>query len=431
MSSPLTAIIVGAGHRAAEVYARYALSNPDQLKIVGVADPSEPRRRLCMDMYGLSADQCYHDAAELAGKGKIADAIINGTMDRDHVPTSLPLLELGYDLLLEKPFAVSEEEVRQLAEAAKRHGNKVMICHVLRYAPFYRAVFDRIAADEVGEILNIQACEHVSYHHMAVGFIRGKWGNRDACGSPMILAKCCHDLDLITWLKTGVTPTRVAGFGELTYFRPERAPEGSGNRCLVDCRIEADCPYSALKQYVDNPERWKFYAWYDFEGREAPTREERIEHLKRADNPYGRCVWRAGNDVVDHQSVVIDFADGSTATLNMIGNTARPMRKLHVIGTRGEIEGVFDDSRFVVRHFDTRPGREYVEEVVDLNESGDMSGAFGGHGGGDLRLAGDFVNLCRGLETSPSCTRIEDSINGHLVAFAAERARVEKRVVEL
>jgi len=428
-NKPVTAVIVGAGHRAM-VYADYSLHHPDELKIVGVADPVEHRRQTMAERYKFSPERCFGTAEELASKPRLADAVINGTMDQQHVPTALPLLAAGYDMLLEKPAATSEEEMWQLLNSARQHGNKVMICHVLRYAPFYMAIRERVAAGEIGEVINIQTVEHVSYHHMAVGFVRGKWAREDVCGSTMLMAKCCHDLDLITWMKSGIRPVRVASFGSNMQFRPEKMPEGAGTRCLVDCPIEADCLYSARKHYIDHPERWRFYVWAGLEEMENPTIEDKIQSLK-TDNPYGRCVWRCDNSVVDHQSVLVEFEDGCTATHNMVGGAARPSRSIHLIGTTGEIQGVLEDSRFVVRHIDPRPGHEYSEEVVDLNVSGDMHGAFGGHGGGDLRLAADFVRYVQGEPCSIGCTRLEDSVYGHLIGFRADQSRETGSVVEI
>lgn len=434
----LTAVLIGAGHRAL-TYASYAQHHPDELQIVGVADPIAQRRQLVADLYDLPVERCFASAEELAAQPKLADFAINGTMDHQHVVTSLPLLAAGYDLLLEKPFATNEAEMWALAEAAQRDNRKVAICHVLRFAPFYRAIRQQVLDGVIGEVLNIQAVEHVSYHHMAVGFVRGKWNSKRKCFSPMLMAKCCHDLDLIAWMKSGVPPVRVASFGSNYQFRPERAPADAGTRCLVDCPIETDCLYSARKHYIDHPNRWAFYVWDALQQEVKPanlpakhytelTLEEKIEWLK-SDNPYGRCVWKCDNDVVDHQSVAIEFADGATATLNMIGGAAKPSRSIHIIGTRGEIQGNLEDSRFVIRHIDPRPGHEYAEEVVDLSIGGDMTGAFGGHGGGDLRLMADFVRLVRGEQPSISTTTLADSINGHLIGFCADRAMEEGKVV--
>lgn len=424
----LTAIIVGNGHRSMG-YARRALSHPDELKIVGVADPDHLRVKLAVDTFGLSADQCWGTAAELAAKPKRADFIINGTMDHQHVPTSVPLLESGYDMLLEKPFATSEDELRELVGTARRHKRQVLICHVLRYAPFYRAVFDRIASGEIGQIMNIQTLEHISYHHMAIGFIRGKWNREDTCHSGTLMSKCCHDLDIIAWMKSGIAPRSVSSFGSLMHFNEEHAPEGAGDRCIVDCPIEKDCLYSARKQHLDHPDRWSFYVWAGLEHIEEPTDADREEWLRTG--PFGKCAWKSDNTVVDHQSVAIEFDDGSTATHNLVGGTARGSRAIYALGTDGEIQSVFEDSTIIVRHADPRPGKETSEEVIDLRITGDMHGAQGGHGGGDERLMADCLNAFAGRETSPSITALEDSISGHMIGFCAEKARLERRVVDV
>jgi len=170
--------------------------------------------------------------------------------------------------------------------------------------------------------------------------------------------------------------------------------------------------------------------WEALEHVENPTIEQKIELLK-GDSPFGRCVWKCDNDVVDHQSLVIEFEDGATATHNMVGGSSRPSRAIHLIGTNGEIQGVLEESKFVIRHIDPRPGHEYSEQVFDLNVGGDMHGAFGGHAGGDLRLVADFLRVVRGEAPSISTTNVEDSVNGHLIGFCADRAMEEHRVVDV
>ncbi|CAG7618585.1 Gfo/Idh/MocA family protein [Paenibacillus allorhizosphaerae] len=421
-NNPITAIIVGAGHRAV-LYASYANSHPEELQIVGVVDPDPIRRKQCAEKFHIGADAVFESIEQLTSRGKIADAVINGTMDAQHVETSLPLLRAGYDILLEKPIGTSAEEIMELHDCARAHGRKVMICHVLRYAPFYVEIHKRLAAGEIGDIQNMQTTELVSYHHMAMAFVRGKWGSKEKCKSSMLMAKCCHDLDLLTWMMRGVVPEKVSSMGGLTYFRPERAPEGAGTRCLLDCPIEASCVYSAKKHYVEQG-LWKSYVSPHYHLGVRWTEEQLIESL-RTDNPYGRCVWKCDNDVVDHQSVVVQFADGSTATHNMVGGASKPGRRIHIIGTEGEIEGFMEDGYFIVRHPDARRGHEYTEERVELNVSKDM------HGGGDLRLVADFVRVLRGETPSISSTALEQSIYGHLIGFAADRAMESNRVMDI
>lgn len=417
----IRAVLVGVGHRAV-LYGSYALGHPEQMQVVGVADPDEGRRDRVAAMFGVPPARCYRTAAELAAQPRFADVAINGTMDRQHVPTTLPLLEAGYDVLLEKPVAPTREELLELWATVTRTGRKLMVCHVLRYAPFYAAVRERVLAGEIGEIIQVRTLETVSYHHMAVGFVRGKWNRRDR-SNPMLLAKCCHDLDLMCWMKSGHRPVSVASHGGLMCFRPEKAPPGSGTRCLVDCEIEADCAYSARKHYIEQ-DLWRFYAWEPLEPFEDLTLEDRLASL-RGDNPYGRCVWRCDNDVVDHQSVIVEFEDGCVGSHDMVGAASRPCRKMHLIGTLGEIEGTMEEGAFVVRHPDARAGHEYSEVRVDVNVSGHM------HGGGDLRLVEDFMAVVRGEPASISTTDLADSLYGHLIAYAADEAMLGRRVVSV
>ncbi|MGI2297229.1 Gfo/Idh/MocA family protein [Paenibacillus sp. GXUN7292] len=419
---PMTAVIVGAGHRSL-VYASYADEHPEELQIVAVVDPDAERRQLVADKYQLAAEMSFESVDELVAGPQIADVAINGTMDNVHVATSLPLLAAGYHILLEKPIGASEAEVLELEAAAKRYNRHVMVCHVLRYAPYYAAIRKLIAEDEIGKIIHIHTEENVSYHHMAMAYVRGKWNSKQTGGSSMLMAKCCHDLDLITWMKSGVRPATVASVGSLLQFRPERAPEGSGTRCLADCQIESTCIYSARKHYVEQG-LWVPYVSYNEHLGVNQTPDQVLESL-RTDNPYGRCVWRCDNDVVDHQSVIVEFEDGSTATHNLNGATAKPCRSIHIIGEKGEIQGVMEDGWFTVRHPDPRQGHEYSERKVELNVSMDM------HGGGDLRLVADFINVLRGGMPSLSSTSLEQSLYGHLIGFAADRSREERRTISI
>lgn len=432
---PVTAIIVGAGHRAF-VYSKLAKTDPDKLKIVGVADPNPVRRQKAMEEFGFGEDMCFESADELAEKGKLADAIINGTMDEQHLVTSVPLLNAGYDMLLEKPFAVNEKEMRELVACAKKNNSKVMICHVLRYTPFYYGIKEIVNRGEIGDIINIQTTEHVSYHHLSTSYIRGKWANSKKCHTSMLLAKCCHDLDIMMWMMSETKPKKISSFGGKFQFKPENAPAGAGTICMKDCPLVDTCVYSTKRLYIDHPDRWAFYVWDALEGIKNPTIEDKI-NLMKSDSPYARCIYKCDNDVVDHQSVMVEFESGATGTHNMVGGSSEPRRDIHIIGTKGEIFGNFEDSKFTVLKINPSPDAHNEEcdvEEHDLKVTGDMVGAYGGHGGGDERLAADFVKFIRGEEHSLACTSIFDSVAGHLSVYLADQSREnggEPQTVEL
>jgi predicted dehydrogenase len=423
----LRAVLVGLGHRTA-CYAAYARQHPDELTVVGLADPDEQRLARFADKWSVPPEACFASGEELAAAPKFADVAINGTMDGEHVATTIPLVEAGYDVLLEKPIAPSAAELERLAAAVGNSSAKVVICHVLRYAPFYAAIKERLVAGDIGDIMHMHTTENVSYHHMAVAFVRGKWNRREV--NPMLLAKCCHDLDLLCWFKSGTPPTKVASFGGRHFFTPENAPEGAGTNCVTDCDIERECQYSARRHHVDN-DWWPFYAFAGepgWEGRDDEDAQEQGDQVKLdwlAQSAYSHCVWGADNDVVDRQSVIVEFADGCVATHDMVSNAARATRRLHLVGSGGEIDGDLEDGRFTIRVPAATEGEEWTEEVVEVEVKGDM------HGGGDLRLVADFLAVVRGEQPSLSTTHLSDSLNGHEIAYAADAALRSGTVIDI
>lgn len=412
---PVTAIILGAGHRAM-AYADYSAAHPDELKIVGVADPDEYRRNFVRERFGFPENQCFASAEELASVPKFADVVINGTMDEIHVETSIPVLEKGYDMLLEKPFAVNEEELDRLVEVVNRNGNKVMICHVLRYNPVYLNIKNSIISGEIGDVINIQTVEDVSYHHLSTSYVRGKWANSKKCHTSMLLAKCCHDLDLMMWLMGNDKPVSVSSVGSRFHFRPENAPENSGTRCLVDCPRVDYCDYSAKRLYLDHPDSWEVYVWRELEDIENPTDEQRREILMKSD--YGRCMFKCDNDVVDHQSVLVNFASGATGTHNLTGGAAESLRTIRVIGTKGEIYAELEKKFVKIKTINPDPNKYFDERIIDLSKTPDE-----GHGGADTALTADFIKFIRDDNPSVSCTSIHNSIAGHRIIFLADKSR--------
>lgn len=414
MKKPITAVIVGGGHRSF-IYADYSLEHPEDLRIVGIADPDKSRVADAVKKYSIPEENCFESAQELAKHGKLADVIINGTMDKAHVETAIPLLECGYDMLLEKPFAVNKEEMKQLVDTVNKYGNKVMICHVLRYSDFYRSIKKVISDGEIGEIISIQLCEDVSYHHYSNSYVRGKWGNSESSGTSMLLAKCCHDIDMMMWLVGDLKPEFVTSTGSLMYFNRDNAPADSGERCLVDCKYVDTCNLSARRVYLDMPGRWDFYVWPELHS--APY-EEKYEYLKNI-SPYGRCAFKCDNNVVDHQTVMVKFSNGATGSHNLTGGCAFSQRIVRVIGTKGEINGTFESQKFTVSYVNPHYNDDHINKEYDL--SAECSASVG-HGGGDHALVEDFIKYVRNVETSPSCTSIHDSVAGHLVVFAADES---------
>ena len=435
----ISVVLVGAGNRA-DHYAKYALEAPDKMKVVGIVDPDGVRLDIMRERYSVPVENCFSSVEEFVKRDKFADAVINGTMDHLHVLTSIPILEKGYDMLLEKPLAVNEKEAKALVETVKRTGRKVYICHVLRYTPFYSAIKKHLINGDIGNIIGIQLNEHVSYHHMAVSYVRGKWRSEKECFAPMLLAKSCHDVDLMVWMLSDTEPVMVSSFGSDFQFGKSRKPQNAGSRCMLDCSLNEECVFSAQYNYLE-PQRWEQYVWKPLEklghnwAERKPMDSEQKEVLAdslKTDNLFGKCVWdfeRDGN--VDHQSVTVSFKNGATGVFSMMGGTAKSERNIHIIGTKGEIKGEFGTQEYVLRTIAPKEKTGFIENVFNTQITGDFAGERGGHGGGDIRLIADFCNALETGETSISCTDIMDSIKSHMIVYKAEEARKNNKIVLL
>lgn len=423
----ITVLAIGCGDRTT-TYLNIGVHDLGKMKVVAAVDPNPERLRYMQEHYDLPAEKCYKSIHDVLPQGRIADCVINGTMDQYHMETAIPFLEQGYDMLLEKPLTNNKSELLQLQDTARKSGASLTVCHVLRYTPFYHKVKELILEGKLGEIMTIETSERVGAFHSSVSYIRGKWNQEATCGSSLLLAKCCHDIDLLCWLNNTTVPVSVSSQGGRNYFIPEKAPAHAGTRCLVDCpkEVRKKCFYDAQNMYIDHcmlPQ----YPWQcTGKNPEDVTMEERIESLKTY-NPHGLCIYKAGGDLVDHQTVSVQFKNGSTALHTMTLGAMRPGRNIWIQGTRGELEGFFEDGIIKYRTYD--PSRTWFsEECYDVNAEIAQSGA---HMGGDAGLIRDFCARMEGCAPSISTTDISDSINGHLLCYAADKARNESSIESL
>jgi len=413
---PVTLLIVGAGDRGMNAYATYTLRHPDRGRVVAVAEPSDVLRRRAAEKFNVPADGLFKDWREVADKPRLADAALICTQDREHVGPAVAFLDKGYHVLLEKPMAVTEEDCRTIVVAAKRSKGMFGVCHVLRYTSYTRKMKSLLDSGAVGDIVTIRHIEPVGWWHQAHSFVRGNWGNSERASS-MLLAKSCHDMDYLRCL-VGKRCLRVASFGSLKHFRPENKPSGAADRC-TECSpdVEKSCPYSALRIYeTRDPAYWPV---------SVITTDHTPEGVRKAleSGPYGRCVYACDNDVVDHQVVVLEFEGGATATFTMTAFTGFMGRETHIMGTRGTLRG---DGRRIKRFsFVTEK-----ETTYDTHQDAG-NGILSGHGGGDEGIIHAFIDAVAHNDPSRITTGPDETLESHLITFAAERARMKGTVEEV
>ncbi len=456
MPSPITAVLIGAGQRGAEAYAPYALAHPETLRFVGVAEPDPQRRQLFCEQHGIPAESAFESWEELLALPKLADTALVCTQDWNHTAPAVAAMRAGYHVLLEKPMANRADECRLLLDVSRETKRQLFICHVLRYTKHFRKMREMIESGVLGEIVQIEHRENVAFWHMAHSFVRGNWRNESE-SSPMILAKCCHDLDILPWMLQQEC-VQLSSMGALNHFRAENAPEGAPKRCLDGCPAAESCPYYAPHIYLDMAPFWNSFAdsaagfprWAartytrnpalikalgvpvpilrnipNYRGTplsvldKDPTQENLLHALE--EGPYGRCVYHCDNDVVDHQVVMMRMSGGPLVTLTMHGHSHHEHRSTRIEGSHGRLMAEFG------------MGGAYItidEHRTDWHETFDTSGPLGeGHGGGDFMLVENFINSVRRDDFDLAYAATLEALEGHLMAFAAEESRHGAKVL--
>jgi predicted dehydrogenase len=389
-------------------YAPYATSNPHRLKFVAVAEPDDTRRNRFSDTHDIEGGLRFRDWKELLRESRRADAALICTQDRMHYEPALAALRLGYHVLLEKPMSTDPGECVRLGQLSRELPNRIIICYVLRYTRFFRTIRGLLDEGKIGRVLSIQLAENVPLVDQVHAFVRGNWRSA-ASSSPMILAHCCHDMDLLHWF-AGSSCRTVSSFGSLSHFRRENAPAGAPARCLDGCPHESSCPYFAPRIYLTEDTGWPASVISNDTSIEARLRALR-------EGPYGRCVYRCDNDVVDHQVATFEFENEVTAAFTMCPFNHQPGRTLKLMGTEGEIRASMARNEIEVSRF-VSGRRDLIVPPASPHR----------YGGGDNGIMEYLVNLVRG-GADEGLTSAAGSVESHLMAFAAEKSRQDGKTV--
>jgi len=410
--NPIKLILLGAGSRG-NTYADYAYNNPDKFQIVGVAEPHDARRAAFAEKFSLPAESVFTTWEHVFEKPKWADAVMICTQDTMHYEPAMAAISHGYDILLEKPISPSEAECIAIAREAEYHNVKIMVCHTMRYSPFFQKIKELLDGGVVGDIVSFSHHENVGDIHMSHSFVRGNWRN-SVESSPMILAKSCHDMDAIQWI-IGKKCLKISSFGSLKYFNENNRPADAPPRCTDGCPV-ADCPYDARKLYLNTDNQWFRPV---AAGHANPTDAEVEAALQNG--PYGRCVFQTDNDVVDHQVTNMLFEDDITVMFSMCAFTPDISRSMKIMGTRGQLKAHTDKPAILVYDFHTRQETEYFADEKE-----------GGHGGGDVGIMEAFHQYLSGKIDASQVSEASVSAENHRLCFAAEESRVNGgMVVEL
>lgn len=411
----VTAILIGAGQRGTEAYASYALNYPNEFKFVGVAEPREGRREAFRKAHNISIENCFSDWKEILSKPKMADCVLICTQDTMHYEPVKTSFEKKYHILCEKPMSPSREELIEIGNLSEKSNRVLSICHVLRYSPFFTKIKSLLEEEAIGKVVSIQHIESIGYWHMAHSFVRGNWRNKKA-SSPIILQKCCHDMDILNWL-VGSRCKSVSSYGDLLHFKKDNAPKDAPKYCMDGCSQRDNCAFFAPRFYLEHPKAISdgFANVVSLDN----SREGILKALEKGQ--YGRCVYACDNDVADNQVVNMQYENGVTVSFTMCAFTNNCERVINIMGTKGQIKGNMEENTIEIIDFVTGNKIE-----ISLHTPAT------GHSGSDVAMMKEFVSLVKSDGNAKCKSNAIEAIQSHLIALAAEESRVQQgKVIEL
>lgn len=402
----LKVAILGYGGRG-KIYARYCKQMKKQYEIKAIIDNSKEKLDIAKKILGEEIE-LYSSLDKFIQNSKQVDYIFICTQDKDHYEHTIQALKAGYNILLEKPIACTLEECVEIALVAKKRNLKVDVCHVLRYSGYYEKIKEVIESGKLGKIISIEQVENVAYWHQAHSFVRGDWRSEKE-STPMIIAKCCHDLDIAVFLADSKCKY-ISSMGKLNFFNKKNKPDGATEFCMNGCSVKSKCPYDCEKLYINpllkKPKMLIKDAWP--QSRLIDNNIVTIPKLYDAclNTRFGKCVFLSNNDVVDYQTVNMEFENGITSTLIMTAFSGKESyRETRIRGSLGEL---ICNTKTIKMKLNI-----YGKKTKTLYISPSSSGP---HGGGDKKMI-------KALAEGNIRSDIEMSIESHLIGFAAEKSR--------
>lgn len=347
----------------------------DSFEIAGYVDPA-PAGMPTLEAAGVSPGKAYETPEALIA-GEKMDLLMIGSPNHLHLDHIRIGLEAGLKVFTEKPIVISVEESYALAELLNRHGHdRLLVGLVLRYSPLYRDLRAAQAKGLLGEVVSIEASEHIEPYHGA--FFMRDWRRYERYAGSFMLEKCCHDLDLYNGVM-GARPRFVASFGGRKSFIPRNAPENEG--------------INDLELYHRKPSGWL--------GSDK--------------------VFDSDGDIIDYQTAIVEYENGAAMTFHTNLNVPDQFRRFAVIGSKGMAEGDF------VRGFMDVHDARSNEKVISNRYQAPSTTSH--HYGADEQMAEDVINHVKTGAALPVSAL--DALEAGILALSMDEARRDRKVVDL
>jgi len=434
---PVRFALFGAGTRGELDLGYFFKKNRKKLQYWAVAEPDPVRRKYFVERFKIPEENIFKDWKDLLEKPKLADAIINALPCRMHHESTIAALKAGYDVLLEKPIAHTPGECVHLYNASKKYKQKLAVVFENRYNKIYQETKRLLERGVIGRLMNVTCDESIGYFHYILSYVRGIHSRAEE-GNSFMIAKGIHDTDLLTWF-IGAKASKISSFGDLSFFTEENAPIGAPERCTEDCPVQEECIFDAMKQYY-KPGRMsiplKLALSQSLKDLVDVIRDKRFRTLASTitrdlsksnilkvlqEGSHGKCVFHSDNGVCDHQTTSIEYENGVTVSFSLSAFSLIWERLLDFRGSKGEINSKDFSGQLELRTYNPAKIKKKRIRFRGLH-----------HGGGDEYLLLDFARAVQSDDPNEkSLTDIKNCIESHLIALAAEEARLSDKVINM
>jgi predicted dehydrogenase len=416
-------VMVGTGHRGISFWGKPVNDNfGDLVEFVGLCDINAGRSTYAKKLIGLNCPT-FLDFEQMMRETK-PDIVIVTTVDSTHDEFIIKAMEMGADVITEKPMTTDHLKCQKILDAEKRTGRKLIVGFNYRHGPHMHRVKELLAADRIGKITSVDFHWYLNVYHGADYFRR--WHGYKAKGGTLWVHKASHHFDLLNWWLDS-DPVEVMAYGSLEHYGK------NGEKRGVNCRT---CPHKTNCKFFKDitTDKWlnDLYA--------------KNEHL----DGYLRdgCVFRSDIDIYDKMSAQIAYANGVTVNYSLTTYSPYEGWRIAFNGMNGRLESWEDipyqeesttdqanrHAQEMAQNKDERPLSNYEIMVMDnfkpKHEIIKVPKMRGGHGGGDSLM---HNRLFRNTSENPNSIMAgsRDGAMACLIGFAARKSIEEKRPVKI
>ncbi len=401
-AAKLKVALIGTGSRGAGMWGRDLQRNySQQLQFVGLCDKNKGRLAFAKNYIGCDCPT-FTDFEQMMAQTK-PDLLIVCTMDATHHEFIIRGMELGCNVLTEKPMTTDETKVQAIVDAERRTGKQCRVTFNYRYSPHRAKIWELIRNGAIGELTSVDFHWYLDTSHGADYFRR--WHRKTENSGSLWVHKATHHFDLLNWWIES-DPVSVYAQGSLDFYGK------NGNFRAENCRT---CPHTKECDFYWDVTKSKYYT-------DLYVNNEKYDGYLR-----DGCVFKNDVDIYDKMAATITYKNGVQVAYSLTTYSPYEGYRIAFNGTEGRIDAWIEESQ-------PEQKKDYDELVLFKNfgkrEYIRIPHGSSGHGGGD-KLLQDQIFLPNIPDPLKQCAAARDGALSCLIGIAARKSIEQKQVIQI